>query len=105
MASRREPSRFDTHPSRKGVKRLPTEMANAMPDREVRLRFLVLTKTKKPTVESFDVDVSQHRVHRITKAVEHTWQAIEAGHFYPAPSPMNCPTCPFRSECNAWTGD
>jgi putative RecB family exonuclease len=76
-----------------------------MPDREVRLRFLVLTKTKKPTVESFDVDVSQHRVHRITKAVEHTWRAIEAGHFYPAPSPMNCPTCPFRSECNAWTGD
>jgi putative RecB family exonuclease len=66
---------------------------------------LVLTKTKKPTVESFDVDVSQHRVHRITKAVEHTWRAIEAGHFYPAPSPMNCPTCPFRSECNAWTGD
>ena len=75
-----------------------------MPDRDVRLRFLVLTKTKSPTVESFDVDVSQHQVHRITKAVEHTWRAIEAGHFYPAPSPMNCPTCPFRSECNAWTG-
>jgi hypothetical protein len=39
------------------------------------------------------------------QAVEHTRRAIEARRFYPAPSPMNCPTCPFRSECNAWTGD
>ena len=75
-----------------------------MPDRDVRLRFLVLTKTKSPTVESFDVDVSQHRVRRITKAVEYTWRAIQASLFYPVPSTMNCSTCPFRSECNAWTG-
>lgn len=76
-----------------------------MPDREVRLRFLVLTKTKTPTVEAFDVEVTPHLARRTIKAVEHTWRAIEAGHFYPAPSPINCPTCPFRSECNAWTGD
>ncbi|MFT5326604.1 MAG: putative RecB family exonuclease, partial [Planctomycetaceae bacterium] len=85
---------------------LYSELAKRMmPDREVRLRFLVLTKTKKPTVEAFDVDVTPHLARRTVKAVEHTWQAIEAGHFYPAPSPMNCPTCPFRSECNAWTGN
>ncbi|NQV23111.1 MAG: PD-(D/E)XK nuclease family protein [Rhodopirellula sp.] len=76
-----------------------------MPDREVRLRFLVLTKTKKPTVEAFNVKVNRRRSHRTVLVVKHTWRAIEAGHFYPAPSPMNCPTCPFRSECNAWTGD
>ena len=85
---------------------LYSELARRLlPGWKVKLRFLVLTKTKTPNVESFDVAVSQHRVHRITKAVEHTWRAIEAGHFYPAPSPMNCPTCPFRSECNAWTGN
>jgi len=85
---------------------LYSELAKRMmPDREVRLRFLVLTKTKKPTIEAFDVDVSTHRANRIVKAVEHTWRAIEAGHFYPAPSPMNCPTCPYRSACNAWAGN
>ena len=76
-----------------------------MPDREVRLRFLVLTKTKTPTVEAFNVEVTPHLARRTIKVVEHTWQAIQAGHFYPAPSPMNCPTCPYRSECNAWTGN
>ena len=85
---------------------LYSELARRMmPDRTVRLRFLVLTKTKAPTVEAFDVDVSQRRVQRTIKAVEHTWRAIEAGHFYPAPSPMNCPSCPYRDACRAWTGD
>ena len=85
---------------------LYSELARRLlPGWNVKLRFLVLTKTKTPTVEAFDVDVSQHRVHRITKAVEHTWRAIEAGHFYPAPSLMNCPTCPYHSACNDWTGN
>ncbi|MFT5327262.1 MAG: putative RecB family exonuclease, partial [Planctomycetaceae bacterium] len=85
---------------------LYSELAKRMmPDREVRLRFLVLTKTKTPTVEAFNVDITPHLARRTIKAVEHTWRAIEAGHFYPAPSPMNCPTCPFRSECNAWPGN
>lgn len=85
---------------------LYSELARRMmPDREVRLRFLVLTKTKTPTVEAFDIDVSRQRAQRTIKVAEHTWRAIEAGHFYPAPSPMNCPSCPFRSACNAWTGN
>jgi putative RecB family exonuclease len=85
---------------------LYSELARRLlPDRGVRLRFLVLTKTKTPTVEAFDVEVSRRRSRRTIEVVEHTWQAIQAGHFYPAPSPMNCPTCPFRSECNAWTGN
>lgn len=85
---------------------LYSELARRMmPDRDVRLRFLVLTKAKTPAVESFNVEASRRRSHRTMKAVEHTWRAIEAGHFYPAPSPMNCPSCPFRSACNAWTGN
>lgn len=85
---------------------LYSELAHRMmPNRDVRLRFLVLTKTKTPTVEAFDIDVSRQRAQRTVKVVEHTWRAIEAGHFYPAPSPMNCPSCPFRSACNAWNGN
>ena len=85
---------------------LYSELARRMmPDRDVRLRFLVLTKAKAPAIESFNVEASRRRSHRTTKAVEHTWRAIEAGHFYPAPRPMNCPSCPFRSACNAWTGN
>ena len=85
---------------------LYSELARRMvPDKNVRLRFLVLTKTKSPTVEAFDVDVSHRRVQRTIKAVEHTWRAIESGHFYPAPSPMNCPSCPYRNACQAWMGD
>jgi len=38
----------------------------------------------------------------LAKFVEHVWRAIEAGHFYPAPSAMNCPACPFRDACRAW---
>ena len=85
---------------------LYSELARRLlPGWNVKLRFLVLTKTKSPIVESFDVAVSQHRARRTITVVEHTWEAIEAGHFYPAPSPMNCPACPFRSECNAWPGN
>ena len=85
---------------------LYSELARRMmPDRDVRLRFLVLTKTKTPTVEAFDIDVSRQRAQRTVKVVEHTWRAVEAGHFYPAPGPMNCPSWPFRRACNAWNGN
>ena len=30
--------------------------------------------------------------------------AIEAEHFYPSPSPLNCPGCPYRKPCRAWRG-
>jgi len=85
---------------------LYSELARRLlPDRDVRLRFLVLTKAKTPTVEAFEVAANHRRAQRTITAVEHTWRAIAASHFYPAPSPMNCPSCPFRSECHAWTGN
>ena len=84
---------------------LYSELARRMmPDKEVKLRFIVATKTKTPAIESFDVAVGHRRSHRTIKAVEHTWRAIEAGHFYPAPSPMSCPACPYRGACRAWCG-
>jgi hypothetical protein len=32
------------------------------------------------------------------------WRAIEDQHFYPAPSPTQCPACGYRDACRAWRG-
>ncbi len=40
-----------------------------------------------------------------TKAIiETAWRGIEARLFVPSPSALNCPTCPFRRQCDAWDG-
>ena len=73
-----------------------------LPDKPIRLKFVVLTKTKSPTVESFEVHSDARRVDRMKKLIGVVWQQIQARHFYPSPSPMQCPSCPFRKQCNEW---
>ncbi len=34
--------------------------------------------------------------------VERVWNGIDSNLFYPSPSALNCPTCPFRRQCDAW---
>ena len=41
-------------------------------------------------------------VARTKRVVENVWRAIEAEHFYPAPSAMSCPSCPCREQCRTW---
>jgi hypothetical protein len=48
--------------------------------------------------------VVPQRVARTKRIVERVWKAIAAGSFYPTPSPMQCPSCPFREPCRGWTG-
>jgi putative RecB family exonuclease len=72
--------------------------------RPMRLEFIVLTKTKTPSVTRHPIAYGPRQVERTKRTVEHVWQAIQAKHFYPAPSPMQCPTCPFRQPCANWTG-
>ena len=74
------------------------------PDKQVRLQFLVITKTKQPAITAHTVAFDASRVERTKRVVEHVWEAIQSGTFYPAPSMMNCPTCPFREECRSWCG-
>ncbi|HEY5314389.1 MAG TPA: PD-(D/E)XK nuclease family protein [Pirellulales bacterium] len=74
------------------------------PTKSVRLEFAVLTKAKQPTVDRLGVPVDRRQVQRIKRTVERVWRAIEERHFYPSPSAMNCPTCPFRAPCRAWPG-
>ena len=75
-----------------------------VPDKALRLEFAVLTKTKQPVVQRHVVNAEAGRVQRAGHIVERVWQAIQAGHFYPAPSPVICPSCPFREPCQNWRG-
>jgi CRISPR/Cas system-associated exonuclease Cas4 (RecB family) len=70
----------------------------------VRLAFAVLTKGKFPDLTTYPVLADPGQVERMKGVVQRVWQAIEAGIVYPAPSPMQCPSCPYRDPCAAWRG-
>ena len=70
----------------------------------IRLEFVVFTKAKKVQIGSHVVTLDAARVARTKMIVQRVWRAIEAGHFYPNPSPMNCSTCPYREPCRRWSG-
>lgn len=74
------------------------------PNRPIRLEFSVLTKTKDVQVEQHQAMADPRSIDRARRVAQRVWQAIEGGHFYPAPSPMNCGSCPFRAPCREWPG-
>ena len=74
------------------------------PGKAIRLEFIVMTKTKQPSVERLHVHPNRQKVDRITRTIRHVWNAIESGVFYPAASHISCSTCPFREPCNNWNG-
>jgi len=78
------------------------ELVAPITDKPIRLQFAVLTKTKSPQLDLHAVPVDPQRSAGIRRVIEHVWWAIEAGHFYPAPSAMNCPGCPFQTACGNW---
>ena len=72
------------------------------PGKPVKLEFVILTKAKEPVVDRHLMPVDPAQVARTKRVVENVWRAIEAGYFYPAPSAMSCPSCPYREQCRAW---
>lgn len=72
--------------------------------RPVRLAFAVLTKTKFPELTLYPVPVDQRQITRTKRIVERVYRSIQSGNFYPSPSPLKCPSCPYRVQCRAWTG-
>lgn len=70
----------------------------------IRLQFMVLTKTKLPEIALRPVEPDPEQIERTKRIVERIWRAIDQGHVYPVPSPLNCSTCPYRAPCRAWTG-
>ena len=84
---------------------LYSELARQLvPHKKIRLEFAILTKTAKPVAERWPVTLDAPRIARTKQIVERVWKAMELGVYYPAPSPMNCPSCPFRKPCRAWSG-
>ena len=70
----------------------------------LRLEFAVLTKTKSPEVVRYVVPSDSHRIDRTKQVVQRVWDGIQSELFYPAPSPLQCPSCPYQAECAAWSG-
>jgi CRISPR/Cas system-associated exonuclease Cas4 (RecB family) len=70
----------------------------------IHLQFAVVTKLKNPVVQVYDVDADPQQIDRTKRIVERVWEGIEWQIFYPSPSAMQCPTCPYREQCRGWTG-
>jgi CRISPR/Cas system-associated exonuclease Cas4 (RecB family) len=74
------------------------------PGKKLILQFGVLTKTKEVDIDTHRFAFDQSQLDRTKRIVERVWQAIQAQHFYPVPSQMNCPSCPYREPCRKWSG-
>ena len=74
------------------------------PGKPVQLEFVILTKAKEPVVDRHLMPVDPSQVTRTKRVVENVWRAIDSNCFYPAPSAMNCPGCPYREQCRNWNG-
>ncbi len=72
--------------------------------RDVRLEWIVITKTKTPAIETHAITPERRHVARTMTVVRQVWDAIQAGHFYPSPSSMSCSGCPHRTACQEWEG-
>ncbi len=72
--------------------------------RDVRLEWIVITKTKQPVVETHTLTPEPRQIARTKAVVRRAWEAIAGGHFYPSPSSMSCSGCPHRTACQAWEG-
>lgn len=74
------------------------------PQKRLSLQFGVLTKTKEVSIDTHSFSFDRSQLDRTKRVIERVWQAIQADHFFPAPSPMNCPGCPYRDPCRHWPG-
>ena len=75
-----------------------------IPHKPLSLEFIVASKTKDVSIARHTILFDQRRLDRTKRIIERVWRAIVAKNFFPSPSPMNCPTCPFRDPCRRWSG-
>lgn len=72
----------------------------------IALRFVILTKTKEPKIESLPVQLDADRLHRTRLTVRNVVSAMQQANrhntIYPSPSQMNCACCPFKQRCAGW---
>jgi len=76
---------------------------NGLGDQEdVRLRFDVLTKTKRPELCRYWTRRDRAASVRLFHLAAEVLYAIEAGVFHRNPG-WQCKDCPYRSRCWMWT--
>ena len=75
---------------------------NGLADQEdLRLRFDVLTKTKRPELHRYWTRRDRAANRRLLRLVGEVLHAIEAEVFHPNVG-QNCRDCPLRSRCWTW---
>ena len=72
--------------------------------RKIRLQYAVVSKTKEPVLEIHEVEFDPERLKRTKAVFREVWNAISTGAIYPAPNPMNCHTCGYKTACREWQG-
>ena len=69
-----------------------------------KLRFLVITKRKKATVQLFDLPFSTKSVERAKAMYAEVWATICQERYFPAPDPLKCSGCGYQPRCAKWRG-
>ena len=72
--------------------------------KQIKLQFAVVTKAKTPVIEVHEVEFDSARLDRTKAVFSRVWDAIKSGNIYPAPTPMNCFSCGYKTACQAWNG-
>lgn len=73
-------------------------------DESPAVKYTVLVKTKKPTIQHLETVRSNADLGRLGDVVQSVDRAIDAKAFYPVENPMNCSGCPYRLPCRDWKG-
>lgn len=74
------------------------------PQEQVRLKFAVVTKAVTPVVQELEVQYDASTAGRVVDSMRPVWQAMKAQAYFPAPSAMNCGSCPYSHLCPAFRG-
>lgn len=69
------------------------------PEKPVKLQYLVITKSKSPSIDVHPVQFNSARIEQTKHQARKTWERIDAEYFNPTPSEHNCANCPFEEPC------
>jgi RecB family exonuclease len=68
----------------------------------IHLQFVVITKAKAPKIEALGVKPTYDKMQRSRTIMRQVFHAMQTGVVYPAPSVLNCGSCPFQTQCRTW---
>jgi CRISPR/Cas system-associated exonuclease Cas4 (RecB family) len=67
---------------------------------DAKLRFRVLLKTKKPSIETYEVQRDELQVAETGRVIDQVLRAVDMGIFYPVRG-WQCAACPYRATCGS----